>query len=268
MKAAGMAYLKRAIELLRTQVLGMAPSPESAAQSQSAVPASQQPRSYTQALLERFQLPQGWPVGSGGANNSNGSNTSAAYGGQDFYNFLASAVAVATGGGSGSATAPTAGDPKTPFQGASADRGVGAFPAGDLTASGTLAPPAMRDDPAAKMTFLAAQRERLSLVLSALDRETATLRAVVASGGAGPGAAADEMEISRPATSASGKSGLSKSRSETDFEKIEAASDVEDNESARPTPAASGGSWMPWGWGGGSSSSSGVGAKEDKSKSE
>lgn len=256
-----MAYLKRAIEILRTQVLGMPPSPESqarAAADDSNIPASQRPRSYTQALLDRFQLPQGrWP-GSGNA----------ATPGQDFYNFLASAVSAATGAGVGKE------NEDRPLNAASLGGGdaPGAFP--DMTASGTLVPPSIRDD-AAKMTFLAAQRERLNLVLSALDREAASLRS---SGSTSPMTVPQQQpeevfnldrspsssDLNRPATSASGKSGLSKSRSEADFEKIEAESDAEnnpaqDNESARPTPSATGGSWMPWGWG----------AKEgDKSKAE
>lgn len=246
MKAAGMAYLKQAIELLRTQVLGLAPSPE-AAHAESNIPASQRPRSYTQALLERFQLPAArWlPAGSNAAV------------GADFYNFLASAVTAATGAGSGAnkendASASSAGGP-----------GVGAFPAGDLSASGTLVPPSIRDN-ADKMTFLAAQRERLNMVLSALDREAAQLRS---SGATSPSAQDYNLDSSvapsssndRPTTSASAKSGLSKSRSEADFEKIEAESEAEtDAETARPAPARSG-SWMPWGWGG---------AAEEKSKDE
>lgn len=284
MKAAGMAYLKQAIELLRTQVLGMAPSPE-AARSQSAesnIPASQRPRSYTQALLDRFQLPQGrWPSGA-----------NAGLAGQDFYSFLTSAVAAATGGGDNATSDPAGLGPRSslPFEGAPA---VGAFPSGDLTASGTLVPPSIRDD-AAKVTFLAAQRERLNLVLGALDREAATLRSSIASaatGAASPPSAQegdagaigsnldggddDHVDNGRPSTSASGKSGLSKSRSEADFEKIEAESDAEDNpaqdsESAKATPAALGGSWMPWGWGTSTSSTSSTsaGPREDKSKAE
>ncbi|KAF3761672.1 hypothetical protein M406DRAFT_295360 [Cryphonectria parasitica EP155] len=249
MKAAGMAYLKRAIELLRTQVLGMPPSPESQSASESDIPASQRPRSYTQSLLERFQLPQArWPGATGSAS-------------QDFYNFLTSAVAAASGSGSGGATREEAADGATS---SSADiSGVGAFPAGDMTASGTLVPPTIRGN-VDKMSFLAAQRERLNLVLGALDREAAALQS--------SSTAAQDVSLDsgtdRPPTSASGRSGLSKSRSEVDFEKIEAESGAEDNapeegESARPTPAASGSSWMPWGWGASSSS-----AKEDKSKAE
>lgn len=278
MKAAGMAYLKRAIEMLRTQVLGMPPSPETPSASDN-TPASQRPRSYTQALLDRFQLPQGrWPGNAGSA-------------GQDFYNFLTSAVSAATGStnGAGGKEEPNARS-NSLFPGG----GVGAFPAGGgggggdiMTASGTLVPPSIRDD-AAKMSFLAAQRERLNLVLTALDREAAALRsaspptatAAAAVPLVSPGVqginldsvqstAASSSSVDRPATSASGRSGLSKSRSEADFEKIEAESDAENNpaqdsDSARPTPAATagGGSWMPWGWGGSAP------AKEDKSKAE
>lgn len=260
MKAAGMAYLKRAVELLRTQVLGMEPSPQAQAES-SNVPASQRPRGYTQALLDRFQLPQArWPTNTGAT-------------GADFYNFLASAVNAAASAATG--TTATSPDNKENEAGLSSSTGqvIGAFPSGDMSASGTLVPPSIRDN-ADKMTFLAAQRERLNLVLSALDREAAQLRST----GASPaqeinldGLQASTLASSdRPATSHSGKSlgGLSKSRSEADFEKIEAESGAEDNteqdrESAKPTPSASGGSWLPWGWSG-----SGASAKDEKSKEE
>ncbi|CAI0653567.1 unnamed protein product, partial [Colletotrichum noveboracense] len=73
LKAAGIAYLKRAIELIKTNVLGLPPGePEPAA---TPPPASQ---SYTQSLLARFSVPAArWaPAG----------NT-----GTDFYNLLAGA---------------------------------------------------------------------------------------------------------------------------------------------------------------------------------
>lgn len=254
MKAAGIAYLKRAIEAFRTQVLGLPPNP-AAQQAESTVPASQRPRSYTQALLDRFQLPQAQWSGNAGSTT-----------GQDFYSFLSNAVNAAT-------AAVVASDSSTTDTGrkaASASRGpgVGEFPTGDLSASGTLVPPSIQGN-ADKMTFLAAQRERLNYVLSALDREAAQLKS-----GAAATTPASEQEISleglqpgeRPTTSSSGKStgGLSKSRSEVDFEKIDAESGAEDNntqDSAQATPAPSGGSWLPWAW---SASSSDAG----KNKSE
>lgn len=259
MKAAGMAYLKQAIELLRTQVLGMAPSPEAAQAESNNIPASDRPRSYTQTLLDRFQLPAArWlPAG-----------TNAAVG-ADFYNFLANAVTAATGAAAGTGTDNKESSNMGGSSGAAAAAapgGVGAFPAGDLTASGTLVPPSIRDN-ADKMTFLAAQRERLNMVLSALDREAAQLRS---SGVTSPSAVAQDDILDgltipsssndRPTTSASAKSGLSKSRSEADFEKIDAESGAEDDiETARPEPTRSG-SWIPWGWGGA--------AKDEKSKDE
>lgn len=257
MKAAGIAYLKRAIEAFRTQVLGLPPNP-AAQQAESNVPAAQRPRSYTQALLDRFQLPQAQWSGNAGSTT-----------GQDFYNFLSNAVNAATAAvvASDSSTADTG------RKAASASRGpgVGAFPTGDLSASGTLVPPNIQGN-ADKMSFLAAQRERLNYVLSALDREAAQLKSGTATTPAGeqeinleglqPGGAS----IERPTTSSSGKStgGLSKSRSEVDFEKIDAESGAEDNntqDSAQATPAPSGGSWLPWAW---SASSSDAG----KNKSE
>ncbi|KAI3394426.1 hypothetical protein diail_2676 [Diaporthe ilicicola] len=242
MKAAGIAYLKQAIEMFRTQVLGLPPSPV-AQQAESNIPAAQRPRSYTQALLDRFQLPQAqW---SGNAGNT----------GQDFYNFLSNAVNAAT------AAVVASDNTADTRRAASASTGpdVGAFPTGDLSASGTLVPPNIQGN-ADKMTFLAAQRERLNYVLSALDREAAQLKsgAAPAAEGAAEGAQETHLEglqpssSDRPTTSSSGKStgALSKSRSEVDFEKIEAESGAEDNiqESAQPTPAASGGSWLPWAW--------------------
>lgn len=249
MKAAGMAYLKQAIELLRTQVFGMAPSPQAAQAESNNIPASERPRSYTQALLDRFQLPAArWlPAG-----------TNAAVG-ADFYNFLANAVTAATGASAAPGTGADKDSRSDNTSGAAS--GVGAFPAGDMTASGTLVPPSIRDN-ADKMTFLAAQRERLNMVLSSLDREAAQLRS---SGATSPDNDLDGLTISsssndRPTTSASAKSGLSKSRSEADFEKIDAESGAEDDiETARPEPTRSG-SWIPWGWGGA--------AKEEKSKDE
>lgn len=241
MKAAGVAYIKRAIEMLRTQVLGLPPSP-AAQQAESNIPASQRPRSYTQALLDRFQLPQAqW---SGNAGNT----------GQDFYKFLSNAVNAAT---TAVVTSENTADKSTGAASAARGPGVGAFPMGDMSASGTLVPPNIQGN-ADKMTFLAAQRERLNYVLSALDREAAQLRTGATTAQAAADGAQDtnpeglQPSGDRPATSSSGKStgGLSKSRSEVDFEKIEAESGAEDNnqESAQPTPAASGGSWLPWAW--------------------
>jgi len=164
------------------------------------------PQGYTQSLLARFSVP---------TTRWGGVNT-----GSEFYNFLANAVTAAAGAGTGPTT-------------------TGA------SRSGSLIPPNLRGE-AEKMNYLAAQRERIKMALSALDREEQELQR----GGRGalPGAfassanAEDDEPTQRPA------SGLSKSRSETDFEKVEAESGTEDEGNLRRRQPTSG-TWMPWGWG-------------------
>ncbi|KAK3347178.1 HVA22 family TB2/DP1 protein [Lasiosphaeria hispida] len=235
LRAAGIAYIKRAIELLKTNVLGLPPTLETAASASS--PTSGTPQSYTQTLLARFTLPSArW----------NGSSPSTAPPlGSDFYSFLASAVNAATSvatarGGAASTSSSTA----------------------------TLIPDSIRGAPA-RMSFIHAQRERLTMVLSALDREATALQSEEAARAAADGSPSGlggldaERLSARSLSEQSGLSGLTKSRSEADFEKLEAESgeeeEMDDGASIRKrtTPAAAaavspsgGGSWMPWGWGG------------------
>lgn len=229
LRAAGIAYLKRAIELLKTNVLGLPPSPESAAAASTPEPQTSQ--SYTQSLLARFSLPAArWPANSGSGAGSAGS---------DFYSFLASAVSAAAA----SATGGTRGE------------------SSDVASStATLVPDTIRGT-TARMSYLQAQRERLNIVLSALDREASQLQS---DGGQDFNSLSGERLSTRSMSEQSGLSGLSgltKSRSDADFEKLEAESgaeeEMEDGTSVRrrvadPSAGGStaGGSWMPWGWGG------------------
>jgi receptor expression-enhancing protein 1/2/3/4 len=232
LRTAGIAYIKQAIELLKTNVLGLPPSPPAAAAS---APTQHTPQSYTQSLLARFNLPAaGWP-----ANNTAGS---------DFYSFLSSAVAAAASAAS------------------AAPRDSSSANLSSASSTSTLIPDSIVG-PAARMSFLQAQRERLSTVLFALDREATQLQSQEAerahlratTGWSPDGSHQGEgPPPSRSPSEQSGLSGLSKSRSVGDFEKLEAESGEEDgNESSgvrhRATPSAAsgaGGSWMPWGWGG------------------
>lgn len=102
----------------------------------------------------------------------------------------------------------------------------------DLSASGTLIPQDIRtyDE---KMTYVSQQREKLRVLLQAFDKEAFML-------------AGQDEQSNRPA------SGLSKSRSEADFEKLsvdELAGQSSDNAGKPGSPIATG-SWMPWNWGG------------------
>ncbi len=220
-----MRYLKQAIRLLRTNVLGLPPGepepPAAAASATTPIVAADGPQGYTQALLARFSLPSARWSGNAGA------------AGADFYNLLA-----------GLAGAAASSFPSTP----------GAAGTATGPGTGTLIPPSVRT--ADRASFLATQRERVSALLSALDREAARLQSSSTSGAEG---------VERPPSGASGASGgggggLSKSRSEADFEKIDAESGAEElgdgdgDGIRRRTPGATspgGGSWMPWAWGAG-----------------
>lgn len=223
LKSAGFSYLSQAIDYVRENFLGMPPPPP-----EPPVPANAGAQGYTQALLAKFSIPTaGWAAG--------------APGGGDIYSLLSSAVAAASGSG--------------------ATRGA---PDSDMTASGTLIPENLRDS-GEKMSFIATQKERLNYLLAALDREaqqiqTETPRQVPP--GAFDGAAADSGATLRsPPSGLSLLSALSKSKSEADFEKIEADSGAEDDLTMRRRHVPSGsGSWMsPWGWGAGGAGGAGDG---------
>lgn len=133
--------------------------------------------------------------------------------GSDVYNMFTAAVSAATG--IGATSGPQAGGPQAPSE---------------------------------RVTFLAAQREKLTTLLSALEREETQLRAVV--------------DASPQSSSSASGGGLTKSRSEADFEKLEAESgaeeDMDETGVRRRGPATPvGGSWMPWGWGGAGGSGGG-----------
>lgn len=234
-----MTYFRRAIEYLKTNILNLPPSEPEPTPAESSVG----PQGYTQSLLARFSVPTTrW---AGAANTGN-----------DFYNLLASAVSAASSAG-----------------------GFAGVPSGtsgrSMTDSGTLIPPHVRGS-AEKMNFIAAQRERLNIVLSALDREAQQIQRDGDGGSRGmpPGGFGgssthdidDEEATQRPPSGLSMFSALSKSRSETDFEKVEAESGTEDDSNLRRrnVPSGAGGSWMPWGWGGSGDTTPGPGGpKED-----
>lgn len=222
--SAGLAYLQVAIEAFKTKVLGLPPT-----QPVTPPPETQ---SYTQSLLSRFNVPAAKWAGS--ANS-----------GSDFYSLLSSAVAAATNSG---------GQPS------------GTRSAGDVVNPTTLIPPHLRNSND-RMSFISAQRDRLNIVLAALDREAQDMRTDAqrahdrASDRRAPSMSFDgndyyDEPTQRPPSSFSS---LGRSRSEADFEKIDAESGAEDegmprrrNVGGAGVRTASGGSWVPWGWGEGS----------------
>lgn len=228
LKAAGMAYLKRAIEMLRTQVLGMPPREE---EREEETRATATPQGYTQALLARFSVPAArWAANNAGA------------AGSDFYNMLAGAVGAAAGGFGG----PTR---------------------NEASSTATLIPENISGTEE-KISFITAQKEKLAFMMGALDKEAKQLEkseeerraAEQARKDLRPGSMSlDGQEaLSRPPSGHSVWSGISKSRSEVDFEKIDAESGAEEDDNnlrrrapaAEPSPPGSGRSgWSFLGWG-------------------
>jgi receptor expression-enhancing protein 1/2/3/4 len=239
-KAAGINYIKQAIELIKQHILGLPPK-------EPTPPATPSTYTYAQSLLARFNLPSARPAFP--SNPLPGATSTA----NDFYALLASAVTAATGTSSTQVR--------------------------DLSNSGTLIPPTI--DGEERLTFIAAQRERLSILLSALDKEASTLQ----SEGVKPsapktmpsmffdGSSGSEEEVAERPKSA--MSGLSTRRSEADFEKIDAESGAEEvgNTRRQAKRTQSSGSWMPWSWGAKAEEApvdtvmSGTSKDEDKGKS-
>ncbi|KAL7919332.1 TB2/DP1, HVA22 family domain-containing protein [Trichoderma austrokoningii] len=179
-------------------------------------------QSYTQSLLARFNIPAAARPAAPG-------NV-----GSDLFGLLAGAVAAATGSG-----------------------------ARNEAGAASVVPSHIQDSNE-RMTFIASQRDRLNVLLTALDREAAQLQrdGQTQSRSRSRHMDSDEDVTQRPPSGLSGWSGLSKSRSETDFEKIDAESGAEDESNLRRRHAGgdadAGGSWMPWGRGGGTSHGSGL----------
>lgn len=150
---------------------------------------------YAQSLLSRFNLPsarEGLAAPAG-----------------DFYGLLSAALGTisATGGTSREVQAE------------------------DLSRSGTLVPQGMTSA-SEKMTFLSTQRERLRVLLSALDKEADGLGTE----------AAIERDVEKRMTGEQLGEGLRKSRSEAEFEEI--GKDDLKGEGAKLQ-----GGWLPWAWG-------------------
>jgi len=160
--------------------------------------------SYTQNLMSRFSMPNSRPAA--GASS-----------GIDFNSLLSSALGAATARG-----------------------GVSNSSARDMPRSESIIPPEVKGSEE-KMSFIAAQRERLSVLMAALDNEQRNISDAPRMSSMSLDGDAKDMRRNSSA------SGLSKSRSEADFEKIER--DDENEEMRRPGQDRSqSGSWLPWAW--------------------
>ncbi|KAF2396162.1 hypothetical protein EJ06DRAFT_245976 [Trichodelitschia bisporula] len=209
-RAAGLTYIRKALDWVKVNVLGLDAQPPPSPPRQGST--------YAQQLFARFSLPTARP----------GGDAVPATGGVDWYTLLASAAQMVGSAGGASSDAREA---------AAAEA---------MSASGALVPPGM--DGEERLGYIAAQRERLRVLLQAFDREAGSL-----DGG------------SKTAPRGSDEGGLAKSRSEADFDKIEHAEVGE-----RKVLRAQSSGWMPWRWAGGEVEDKGKasgGEGEDKGKS-
>ncbi|KAF3349197.1 Protein ERP1 [Verticillium dahliae VDG2] len=224
-KAAGISYIRQAIEFIKTNVFGLPPSPP---EPESPRAASYAPQSYTQSLLARFSVPNArWapppqPASSGST-------------GGDFYSLLAGAVSAATRSATSPGSGSGAGSGVDAHRGGGGGGGWGGLIPSNLTGA------------TEKMSFIAAQRERLNVVLDGLDREAQTLQREETL------RARNAEDYLRPGSISLDGEGFARERP---FETIDAESGGEDEGRARPGPGVQGGqaaagstgSWMPWGW--------------------
>ncbi|CAD6506340.1 BgTH12-07266 [Blumeria graminis f. sp. triticale] len=215
-KGTGIEYCKKAVELIKRNIFG-------APQKQSTPPSSpSDPRcaNYAQNLMAKFRIRPENPLRSTDFDFSSVTTST------DFRGIFTSAVTAATS--------------RELFQNSSRNR----------SHSGISESPNMSC--AERLSFISAQRERLTALLSELEKEAATLqdhpksytKAEYASQTLRGSIPNDEDESKRVSTNSTTR--LSKSRSEADFEQIEAESTIEE---LQPQPENSRkNSWLPWSW--------------------
>ena len=173
----GLDYIWQAVEWVRTNVLRMQSSEPMSLHHR---PPPRTAESYVSNLLTRFTAPYSSAAGAGATSPPAG----------DFYNLLSSAAAtlgINPTSGSSSSTA-TARDAQID----------------SLARSGALVPPHLKSV-GERADFVALQREKLRVLLGALDKEAGEL----------------EMQRDVERRVSGGPGGLSKSRSEGDFERVE-----------------------------------------------
>ena len=211
-RAAGLQYLKQAIEFVKVNVLGLQPK-------QPSPPPSSHGTSYAQSLLASFNLPsrrEGFTAPGAG----------------DFYSLLSAAVGAATS--------------------SNTTREVQAE---KLSASGTLIPPNIHSN-AERMSYIATQRERLGVLLQALDKEASNLSTSPTSPArAAASAAPFTLPVMKFGSEDVSGSPLKKTRSDAEFERVE-------KEDIDETNKAAGGSWAPWSWGAKPGAAGGAGKGE------
>ncbi|TQS38134.1 hypothetical protein Golomagni_01367 [Golovinomyces magnicellulatus] len=210
-KTAGYRYLRCVVKFIKENLLSFPPKDPTP-------PPTPTNLGYTQSLMARFNLPISRPVASG---NPTGGATSSI---SEFYSLLASAVNTAT--------------------------------SRDSLSKGLTPHLSPGTTSTERLSFISAQRKRLTILLSALEKEASELETDVdesLTSNHVPGTIFEESYSDSDEIREKGRnsiSGLVKSQSEADFEKIEADLTVEELESSLKKAGISpkNGGWFPWNW--------------------
>lgn len=218
-KRVGLEYLNKAIDFVKVNVLGMAPRQPPPPATRAYGPGN----TYAQNLLSRFNLPaatQGLAAPAG-----------------DFYGLVSGALQGAA---------------QWQRQGTSRDDA-----AAGLSATGALIPDSIaRGRPEERASYINSQRDRLQTLLSAFEREAATAPSNSTSRNPSRNPSRDPSRD--PSRERRAGEGLTKSRSELDFDRVEYDEALEGahNAGGGDGPARVGGGrrttsggWMPWQWG-------------------
>ena len=235
--AIGLTYVKKFIELVRDKVLGL--PPPSAAQAPPSQPQSagygSAAAAYSANLLSRFSIPS--------ARVSAIASSST-----DIYSLLTSAVSTATA----SSRASTSRDDPT---------------------SNLLAVPSDASSPNEKLSFIASQREKLTYLVTLLDRESSS----IAGNEKNIEADVDARLLDLTAPLGTGNLGKKRNKSEHSFENIDreelpedtaAAQKASTGNNARATSRrTASGNWLPTSWFGSSTSTAASSEAQESTKS-
>ncbi|PGH16711.1 hypothetical protein AJ79_01584 [Helicocarpus griseus UAMH5409] len=186
-KAAGLDYFYKAVDFFREKVLGLPPAAASAPPPPT--PQVAGATAFAQSLLSRFTIP--------GTTTAASTLVSPA---ADLYSLVSAAVSSASSSKSRDAQAA------------------------ELSASGKLIPDKIASASKAEQAeYIASQKERLGVLLSAFDREQRNLRLTVPAGGSVSGDRNDDLAYgtSYDEHERGGGGGLRKNRSDVSFENIE-----------------------------------------------
>ncbi|KAI9794329.1 MAG: hypothetical protein M1835_006631 [Candelina submexicana] len=197
-KAAGLSYLKNLLAYIKETIFGL-PTPKSQPSSSSSSSHSPPPSAYGNSYVQNLFGRFSLPSAREGLAAPAG----------DFYGLLSAALEL--GGG---------------------EKGK----VEEMGRSGMLIPKGIEGHEE-RMSYISTQRDKLRILLQALDQEASNISTNSGEGAGGGG------PVKRNITPVYGGGGLNKSKSESEFERVE-----HDEVGDKQGKGATSGGWMPWNW--------------------